>query len=138
MKNILRSFVLIILSLLSSYSFGQKKLNHARSKNTQIGQKLYADHCLSCHQEDGGGVPPMNPPLNTSIVNGEKEALIKIVLKGMMGKVKIDGKFYNNVMAPHAYLKDEEIASILTYVRTSFGNKSSSVSPEEVKTARLK
>ena len=41
-------------------------------------------------------------------------------------------------MAPHNDLTDQQIADVLTYVRNSFGNKASAVTPTEVKQARLK
>jgi mono/diheme cytochrome c family protein len=43
---------------------------------------------------------------------------------------------YSNVMAHHNFLKDQEIADVLTYVRNSFGNKGTAVKPAEVKAAR--
>ena len=101
------------------------------------GKKVYETYCLPCHMEDGGGVPRMNPPLaKTSYVLGDKKALINIVLKGMDQPIEIDGETYTNVMAPHDYLKDQEIADVLTYVRNSFGNKASLVTVAEVKATR--
>ncbi len=103
------------------------------------GKILYTQICLGCHQEDGGGVPSMNPPLiGTSYVLGDKTELISIILKGLSGKVKINGKTYSNIMASQAYLKDDQIAAILTYVRSSFGNSASAIKPEEVKAVRSK
>lgn len=103
----------------------------------QRGKKVYETYCLPCHMEDGGGVPRMNPPLaKTSYVLGDKKALINIVLKGMDQPIEIDGETYTNVMAPHDYLKDQEIADVLTYVRNSFGNKASLVTVAEVKATR--
>jgi mono/diheme cytochrome c family protein len=103
----------------------------------QRGKKVYEMYCLPCHMEDGGGVPRMNPPLvKTSYVLGDKKALINIVLKGMDEPIEIDGETYTNVMAPHDFLKDQEIADVLTYVRNSFGNKASLVTVAEVKAVR--
>lgn len=103
----------------------------------QRGKKVYDLYCLACHQADGGGVPRMNPPLTkTSYVLGDKKALINIVLKGLDEPIEINGETYTNVMAPHDFLKDQEIADVLTYVRNSFGNKASLVSAAEVKVVR--
>jgi mono/diheme cytochrome c family protein len=103
------------------------------------GKKIYTTYCLSCHQADGSGVPKMNPPLiKTSWVLGDKTKLINVVLKGMNDKIEIDDEEYENVMASHSFLKDEEIADVLSYVRNSFGNKASVVTPAEVKVARAK
>src|SRR3954447_26027854 len=102
------------------------------------GKQLYTKYCLACHQEDGAGVPNLNPPLiKTSYVLGDKKRLINWVLKGSGDqKVHIDGNYYNNNMPSQATLKDEEIAGILTYVRSHFGNKASAIAPAEVKAVR--
>ena len=113
--------------------FAQTKQTSATS-----GKQLYTQYCLACHQEDGAGVPNLNPPLvKTSYVLGDKKKLIAWVLQGSGDqKVPIDGNYYNNNMPAQAALKDEEIAQILTYVRSHFGNKASAVAPSEVKAVR--
>jgi mono/diheme cytochrome c family protein len=62
--------------------------------------------------------------------------LIKWVLQGSVEKVDIDGEFYTNNMPAQNYLTDQQIADVLTFVRGSFGNKASAISPAEVKTVR--
>ena len=79
----------------------------------------------------------MNPPLiKTSYVTGDKKKLIKWVLQGSVEKVPIDGQTYSNNMPPQAYLSDQQIADVLTYIRSSFGNKSSAILPTDVKAVR--
>jgi mono/diheme cytochrome c family protein len=108
-------------------------------KNMEAGKKVYDTYCLVCHQQDGAGVPRMNPPLTkTTYVLGDKKRLIGIILKGMNEEIEIDGNFYTNVMAPHDFLADQEIADLLTFVRNSFGNKASIVTAAEVKAERAK
>jgi mono/diheme cytochrome c family protein len=103
------------------------------------GKEIYARYCLTCHQADGGGVPRMNPPLiQTDYVNGNKQRLIGIVLNGLNQPLEINGDSYENPMASHAFLKDQQIADVLTYIRSSFGNKSSAVTAAEVKAVRAK
>lgn len=103
------------------------------------GKDIYGRYCLTCHQADGGGVPRMNPPLiQTEYVNGNKQRLIGIVLNGMNVPLEINGESYENPMASHAFLKDQQIADVLTYIRSSFGNKSSAVTAAEVKAVRAK
>ncbi|MCW3092609.1 MAG: c-type cytochrome [Ferruginibacter sp.] len=102
------------------------------------GKKLYTQYCLSCHQEDGGGVPNMNPPLiKTSYVQGDKTRLISVILTGL-SRQKIDGETYTNVMAPYNFLNDKQIADLLTFIRNDFHNKASAVTPAEVKVVRAK
>ena len=106
-------------------------------RSKQRGAALYKQYCLTCHQADGSGVPKLNPPLiKTSWVTGEKPKLIKWVLQGSVEKVDIDGEYYTNNMPAQNYLTDQQISDVLTYVRSSFGNKSSAITPAEVKTVR--
>jgi mono/diheme cytochrome c family protein len=101
------------------------------------GRNVYVQNCLTCHQADGHGVPNMNPPLiQTTYVLGDKTKLISIVLNGFSEDVEINDKTYSNTMPSHDFLKDQEIADVLTYVRNSFTNKASRVSAKEVKTIR--
>jgi mono/diheme cytochrome c family protein len=101
------------------------------------GKQVYLQACLACHMATAIGVEGMNPPLiKTKFVLGDKAALVKIVLNGMKGNVDIDGDTYRGVMAPHSDLTDQQIADVLTYVRNSFGNKASAVTPAQVKAVR--
>lgn len=111
----------------------------ALKASMERGKKTYNTYCLSCHQADGSGVPGLNPPLiKTTWVLGDKKRLINIVLKGMNEPIEIEGDTYENVMAPHAFLKDDQVADVLNYVRNSFGNKASIVTAAEVKAVRAK
>jgi len=101
------------------------------------GKDVYMQTCVTCHQVDGGGVQNMNPPLiKTTYVLGDKTKLITIVLNGFNERVEIEGNTYSNVMPSHDFLKDQDIANVLTYVRNSFGNKASTVTATEVKKVR--
>ncbi len=103
------------------------------------GKKVYDVYCLACHQADGAGVPKMNPPLSkTQYVLGDKKRLVQIILKGMNEPLEIDGESYENTMSAHDFLSDQEVADVLTYVRNSFKNKASIVTPAEVKAVRAK
>jgi len=105
----------------------------------QRGELVYKSVCLTCHQADGGGVPRMNPPLiKTKWVLGDKTKLITLMLKGMNEPIEIEDEEYHNPMPPHAQLSDQQIADVLTFVRNSFGNKASAVTPTEVKSVRAK
>lgn len=107
------------------------------------GQKIYHRDgmCATCHQGDGEGLVASGfPPLSKSqwVTNAE-ELLIKISLKGLMGPIEVRGKKYSGLvpMTPHeGLLTDEEMAAVLTYVRNSFGNKSSVITATKVKEVR--
>jgi mono/diheme cytochrome c family protein len=108
----------------------------ALAKEISTGEVVYTQNCATCHQADGSGAPPLNPPLiKTSFVTGDKNALIDIVVNGMKNQ-KVDGKTYKNVMPSFDYLKEEEIANVLTFIRNSFGNKADMITIEDVKTFR--
>ncbi|MGO4290174.1 c-type cytochrome [Chitinophaga sp. RAB17] len=125
------------LSFLSAQTKPGK--NPAQSQSVSRGKKVYEQYCLTCHQVDGSGVPHLNPPLTkTTFVLGNKTKLVQIVLKGMQSSEPIDDEYYSNNMPPHNFLKDQEIADVLTYVRNNFGNKANAVTATEVKTIRAK
>ena len=140
-KILIIGFLLIPFGLLLTSGFKIPSAENPQVASFQQqkmpGEMIYKKYCISCHQADGGGVPNMAPPLQqTSYVLGEKEPLIKIVLNGLKN-VEINEETYNNPMPGlGSVLKDKQIADVLTYVRNSFGNKASAVSPAEVKKAR--
>ncbi len=93
----------------------------------EFGKRLYSN-CMSCHQANGRGLPPVYPPLRGSeIVLGEPETLVKILLHGLEGKLEIDGQTYNQVMPAAPVRGDDEIAAVLTYVRSAWGNAAGAV-----------
>ncbi len=108
-----------------------------------MGKKIYTKegYCGTCHQADGKGLTASGfPPLaGTKWVTGNEDRAIKIVLKGLLGQIDVNGKTYPGQvpMTPfEGLLNDKEVAAVLTYVRNSFGNKASAISPEKVKIVR--
>lgn len=105
------------------------------------GKAAYAI-CAACHQSNGQGLPNTFPPLVTSDwVQGDKPRLIKTVLDGLTGPIKVNGEEYNGTMMPFRdNLDDQTIADILTYLRNEnsrkTGKKFSPVSKEEVNKVR--
>lgn len=79
------------------------------------GEKVYATHCVACHQANGKGMPPTFPALDgdEAIVLGPKKAQIDIVLNGVNG----------TAMAPFRdRMNDVEIAAVITYTRNAWSN----------------
>ena len=102
------------------------------------GKTVYMQNCAACHQADGGGVGDLNPPLSkTNYVLGDKTRLINVVLKGL-SQQPVDGEKYGNAMPPLNYLTDKQIGDVLTFIRSSFGNRASAVTEQEVKKIRGK
>ena len=104
----------------------------------QLGKKVFLSTCATCHQATGLGVPGQYPPLaGSEWAQGPEERVIRIVLQGLNGPITVEGKEFNNVMAPlGAVLKDEQIANVLSYVRAELGNKAAEVQPETVAKVR--
>lgn len=92
-----------------------------------LGEKVYAANCVACHQATGKGMPPAFPALDGSkVVTGAKGAQVALVLNGKQG----------TAMASFARLSDSELAAVITYTRTAWGNKAGEVTPAEIKAAR--
>jgi mono/diheme cytochrome c family protein len=132
---------LIALTLISISVFAQtihKPVAKPAAVSPAVnGKKIYIQYCLSCHQADGGGVQNMNPSLiGTQYVLGDKARIIKIVLKGFNEAVEINGQTYTNAMPAFSYLKDKDIADVLTYIRGHFSNNAGAVKTTEVTSIR--
>ncbi|UFH54517.1 PQQ-dependent sugar dehydrogenase [Spirosoma sp. KNUC1025] len=103
-----------------------------------VGSKVYGVYCSACHQRNGMGDSQRFPPLaGSEWVLGDKKKLITVLLKGLEGPVEVKGQSYNNVMPQHSFLKDEDIAEVLTHIRTNFGNTADGVSASEVNEVRM-
>ena len=123
--------------LLSHIRTPDIKKDNLTEKNSSEGQQIYNTYCVACHQSNGKGASGRFPPLNkTDWVVGDKERLVHLILNGMEGPIKVNGEDYNGLMPQHAFLKDDQIAKVLTYIRTHFGNEASPLSVAEVKKYR--
>lgn len=104
------------------------------------GQAVYVQHCLLCHQQDGGGVPNMQPPLiESKIAAGDADHLIELVLRGVGGSppaLPASGE-YAMVMPSAATLSDKDIADLLSYIRQTFV-QAKPVGAEQVAAVRAK
>ena len=99
----------------------------------KAGSIVFHTNCVACHQANGQGIPDAFPPLaHSDFLMADKARSIKIVKQGLQGSVTVNGKTFNSVM-PALGLSEEDIASVLTYVRNSFGNKGDAVTLDEVK-----
>jgi mono/diheme cytochrome c family protein len=101
-------------------------------------EKRFGETCAVCHQPTGMGVPGQFPPLvGSEWANGAPNRLIRIPLVGLEGPLHVKGQPWNASMASlGGTLNDEDLAMILTYVRSSWGNNSSEIKPEQVKAVR--
>ncbi len=90
------------------------------------GKSLFMDNCSACHQATGKGVKGAFPPLAGSpLVQGDGKLVATTVLNGRAGMPAFKDD-----------LSDPDLAAILTYVRSSWGNKASAIKPGDVAAAR--
>lgn len=123
--------------LLSHIRTPDVKGDNLMKEEVSEGASLYYKYCSACHQINGKGARGRFPPLvDTDWVSGNKDRLIKIILEGMEGSIEVNGKQYNGAMPQHAFLSDREIADVLSYIRSEFGNGASTVDIEEVAALR--
>ena len=118
------------------------KKDSALKKSYTEGQKTYGQFCAACHQPDGNGMANIAPTLvKSDWVTGESGTLIGVAVHGLSGPIHINGKLAKNippVMPGHGFLKDQQLADALTYVRNAWGNKADAISADQVKTYREK
>jgi mono/diheme cytochrome c family protein len=116
------------------------KLDNLETGDALEGSILYQTYCARCHSRDGRGDGSRFPPLvGSTLVTGDKDYLINIILNGMQGPVKLDGKTFNSIMPPHKeMLDDHAVASVVTYVRRRFGKNATAVKTPEVTAVRNK
>ncbi|NRT15907.1 nitrite reductase (NO-forming) [Flavobacterium sp. 28A] len=117
---------------------GKEKPTVAKTVAQQVssGKELYGRTCFACHQQEGQGVPNAFPPLAKSdFLNANPDRAIGAVLRGLSGEVTVNGKKFNNVMTSQN-LTDDEVADVLTYVYSSWGNNKTVITPARVKAIR--
>jgi nitrite reductase (NO-forming) len=103
------------------------------------GKALYAGTCSTCHQQDGGGLAGVFPPLaGSDYLNADADRATGVVLAGLSGPVTVNGEAFNSVMPPMSNLNDDEIANILTYVYSTWDNAGHVVSADAVAAVRAK
>ncbi|MEY2880750.1 MAG: Copper-containing nitrite reductase precursor [Verrucomicrobiota bacterium] len=110
------------------------------TKEAQIekGKQVYMGLCFACHQADGNGLPGVFPPLaKADYMLADRERAIRVVLKGLTGKVTVNGKTYDSAMPPQeAALSDTQVADVLTYVFNTWGNTGDAFTAAQVKVVR--
>jgi aldose sugar dehydrogenase len=109
----------------------------AQVKSDPAGAIVYTNYCASCHKPDGTGVTGTFPPLKGAAqVRKDKTALIRLVLQGLSGPVTVDGVNYDAEMPAFNFLSDQEVADVVKYVRSAFGQRQEEVAAAEVRKIR--
>lgn len=106
--------------------------------DSKRGAAVYIDNCAACHRTDGHGYTRVFPALagNPVLQSDDPTSLIHIVLKG--------GTLPATHTAPSTFtmpafdwrLSDQEVADVVNFIRTSWGNKAAEVKAEDVKAIR--
>ena len=112
-------FTLVVIIAIGSQSFSPT----APQASLKKGQAVYETYCISCHMEDGNGVPSAFP------------SLVKIVLQGVRGPIVVKGEKYDAEMASIT-ITDQEVADVINYIRNTWGNKAPLMNVSEVALAK--
>jgi mono/diheme cytochrome c family protein len=119
--------------------FGAAGGAQAQADPKVVGKALFSANCITCHQANGEGVPGQYPPLaGSDVVLGDAaNHVVAIVLKGLQGPVVVAGKPFNNSMqAWEGQYTDQQVAAILTYERSDWGNNAPPITADFVKEVR--
>jgi mono/diheme cytochrome c family protein len=116
---------------------------HPRNEAEELrrkGKQVYNLSCSACHQPNGQGLAGQFPPLAGSewVVGEGPGRVIRIVLSGVSGPIDVAGAHFDSTAMPpwKGGLDDAQIAAVVTYIRTEWGNKAGPVTPEQVKKVR--
>ena len=139
MKNI----IVILICIITIVSCQEKRnespiiaINQIQSKlqeSINRGKMVYDDMCINCHLADGKGVPNIFPPIAGSDYLRENQIKsIKAIKNGLSGEIIVNGKTYNNAMAPLG-LSNKEVADVVNYINNSWNNVIDNfITPEKV------
>jgi mono/diheme cytochrome c family protein len=140
------AFSLLFVVALAGCAKGSGSANGAASSSAAArnpasasdGATVYLANCSSCHQPDGKGVANAFPPLaGNPAVTGSPIALIGIVKNGLEGRLVVHGIAYSGIMPSWKnQLSDDQLASVITYVRSAWNNNASAVSPAQVQAVK--
>lgn len=108
------------------------------------GFSVYQGTCQSCHGAAGKGIEFVAPPLDGSdIVLGDKDKLIPIVLYGLTGTVKVNGKEYDSTMTVgempgfgSGQFTDKALQEVVSFIRAAWSNKADPVAIEDIYSIR--
>ena len=102
------------------------------------GAQVFGNYCSACHQLTGQGLPGVFPPLvgSATVTAKDPSEHLRTVLDGLQNKT-IQGTAYATAMPPFGpQLGDADVAAVVNYERSSWGNNSALVQPEEVAAVR--
>lgn len=108
-------------------------LTTEQQKRFENGKTLFTAVCAACHQITGRGLDGLAPPLlDSEWVLGSPEKVVRIVLHGVRGPIKVAGRVHSGDMPAHGMLDDAQISSVLTYIRREWGHDAPAIDPAQV------
>jgi thiosulfate dehydrogenase len=113
----------------SSATFEQLRTGNV----SKPGATLYVEFCVSCHRADGAGVGRIYPSLagSSAVLSKNPLSLVHVVLTGSR-MPKVDGGGLTMAMPGFSFLSDQDVASVVSFIRTSWGNNASEVSSSAI------
>jgi mono/diheme cytochrome c family protein len=130
-----QNLFLYLFFLISVTVFGQNNL----IKSKQNGKLVYSLECARCHEENGKGMKGSIPPLaNSDYLMKNTNKGILAVLKGVSGKIKVNGITYYGSMVGLKKLSNKQVADVMNYVRNSWGNKGKIITIKDIALLRKK
>jgi mono/diheme cytochrome c family protein len=125
------AILILFLISMSFFSFDQ---SFDLKASMERGKSIYEAQCMSCHMAEGEGLPGVFPPVAKSDYLLDKNRLIKVVLMGVRGEMKVNGTDYNGEMTGFQ-LSDQETADVLNYIGNTWGNKAEPIKPVDIQPA---
>lgn len=143
-KSLKPQFVPVLAELTFSGNAKQaayvKQIASAAAVVEQPGKLVYDALCLNCHQPEGKGLPGIYPSIiGSDWLKGDADRVIKVLLHGLHGPIRVNGEEFKQLAPlpmPPMGLDDQQMADVLSYVRSNFGNKAPAVTPAQVKAVR--
>ncbi|MDV3310281.1 MAG: cytochrome c [Cyclobacteriaceae bacterium] len=128
----LAAFPIVLAMLFLSFIMPYTAQDDELAKSMARGKIIYEERCITCHMENGQGIPSVFPPLaGSDYLLQKREASIHAVKFGQEGEITVNGVTYNNFMTPQG-LTDTEVADVMNYILNSWGNAGPIVTAEEV------
>lgn len=109
-----------------------------RKKFITGGRKIYNARCANCHGENGKGLSRLYPPLANSDYLKKKQDVICLTKNGLNDSVYVNGELYNREMPANNDLNAIDIAYVLTYIYSKWGNKSNSNKDKVIEVKEVK
>ncbi len=125
------------IALLRGYA-GERTAKETAVASTAVGETVYTANCSACHGAAGTGTPGVFPPLaNNPDVTGPANKVIEIVNNGLNAKITVNGAAYEGTMPGWKQaLTAAQVAAVITYIRTSWGNHGGPVTAADVSAAK--